>query len=84
MPNNSGQTSLETLLIVSVVVIGVVAGGYAFLPNFENGVSGLAYRVRLALETGSVAGVGMTDQVDPDDNVRMPQQQQAPTWDHVR
>ena len=56
-----GQTSTEYMLIVSVLVMAVVAAGYAFLPSFQAGVQELSYDVSNMLAThGSVKnGVGL-------------------------
>ena len=56
-----GQTSTEYMLIVSVLVMAVVAAGYAFLPSFQAGVQELSYDVSNMLAThGSVKnGIGL-------------------------
>lgn len=57
----AGQTSTEYMLIVSVLVMAVVAAGYAFLPSFQSGVQELSYDVSNILAThGSVKnGLGL-------------------------
>lgn len=52
-----GQTATEYMMVLSVVVIGVVAGAYAFLPSFQTGVGELSMDVSEILdEHGSVKG----------------------------
>ena len=52
-----GQSSTEYMLLVSVVVIAVVAGAYAFVPSFQAGVFDLSNDVSSILAThGSVKG----------------------------
>lgn len=46
------------MLIVSVIVIGVVAAAYAFVPTFRSGVNALASDVASILDTGMIGGVG--------------------------
>src|SRR5438067_8774894 len=57
----AGQTSTEYMMIVSVLVMAVVAAGYAFLPSFQAGVQELSYDVSNILAThGSVKnGLGL-------------------------
>lgn len=52
-----GQTATEYMLMVSVVVVAVVAGAYAFVPSFTSGVGELSMDVSQILdEHGSVKG----------------------------
>ncbi len=52
-----GQTATEYMMVVSVIVIGVVAGAYAFVPSFQTGVGELSMDVSQILdEHGSVKG----------------------------
>lgn len=52
-----GQTATEYMMVISVVVIGVVAGAYAFVPSFQTGVGELSMDVSQILdEHGSVKG----------------------------
>lgn len=54
---NRGQASSEYMMVVSVVVIGVVAAAYAFVPSFQNGVYDLSSDVsNLLADHGSVKG----------------------------
>ena len=57
----TAQTSTEYMMILSVLVIAVVAAGYAFLPSFQAGVQELSYDVSNMLAThGSVKnGLGL-------------------------
>lgn len=36
-----GQSTVETMLLVSVVVVGLALAAYAFIPGFQDGVRGL-------------------------------------------
>ena len=52
-----GQTATEYMLMVSVLVVAVVAGAYAFVPSFTTGVGELSMDVSQILdEHGSVKG----------------------------
>src|SRR4051812_8255263 len=52
-----GQSSTEYMLLLSVVVIAVVAGAYAFVPSFQAGVFDLSNDVSSILaNNGSVKG----------------------------
>ncbi|MBM4366608.1 MAG: hypothetical protein FJ102_10375 [Deltaproteobacteria bacterium] len=36
-----GQSTVEWMLLVAVITVGLVAAAYAFLPGFSQGVDGL-------------------------------------------
>jgi hypothetical protein len=56
-PRTIGQAATEYMLILSVIVVAAVAGAYAFLPSFQNGVNELAMDVSQILKDhGSVKG----------------------------
>ena len=54
--DESGQSSSEYMLIVSVVVIAVVAAAYTFVPTFQQGVADLAQDVSTILDGGCING----------------------------
>lgn len=53
-----GQTTTEYMLLISVIVIAVVAAGYAFVPEFEKGVKDLGKDVRQILSDGMIGRSG--------------------------
>lgn len=52
-----GQASTEYFLVISVVMIGLVASAYTFVPSFRLGVMTLAQDVELALADHEIAGL---------------------------
>ena len=46
MAHERGQTSVEYLMVISVVVVAVVGGAYAYVPVFAGGVQDLALDVK--------------------------------------
>ena len=55
----SGQTSTEYMLLVSVVVTAIVAVAFVFVPTFQDGVLSLAGDVRSILDNGTIGGIGL-------------------------
>jgi len=53
-----GQSTVEYMLLISVVVIAIVAAAYVFLDPFEQGVQDLAEDIQGGLSSGEIAGVG--------------------------
>jgi Flp pilus assembly pilin Flp len=53
-----GQTATEYMLLISVVVIAICAGGYTFIPLFRNGVLSLGQSVVFILTTGHIGDIG--------------------------
>lgn len=53
-----GQSTVEYMLLISVIVIALVAAAYAFVPIFQNGVEDLAKDVRAILATGKISKDG--------------------------
>lgn len=52
-----GQTATEYMMVISVVVIGVVAAAYVFVPSFQTGVFDLSNDVsNILADHGSVKG----------------------------
>lgn len=54
----SGQGSVENLLVISVIAIAVVGAGYVFVPTFGSGVEGLSADVSSILGSGTIGGTG--------------------------
>lgn len=57
----AGQAATESMLVIAVVTIAVVASGYSFVPMFGNGVDALARDVAVILEVGEIGGGGGAD-----------------------
>ena len=55
-----GQSTVEYMLLISVIVIALVAAAYVFVPVFEQGVKELAGDVRKILSTGKIGKTGTT------------------------
>lgn len=53
-----GQSTVEYMLLISVIVIAMVAAAYVFVPTFQEGVRDLAQDVKRILSTGKIGGVG--------------------------
>ena len=53
-----GQSTVEYMLLISVVVIAIVAAAYVFLDPFKAGVENLAEDIEDCLASGTCAGVG--------------------------
>jgi len=54
----SGQGSVENLLVISVIAISVVAASYVFVPTFGSGVESLSSDVSSILTSGTIGGIG--------------------------
>jgi len=52
--SRSGQSTVEYMMLISVVVIAIVAAAYAFLDPFEKGVEKLGNDVSNTLATGDI------------------------------
>jgi Flp pilus assembly pilin Flp len=56
-----GQSTVEYMLLISVIVIAIVAAAYVFVPEFEAGVKDLGKDVKKILSTGKIGSkVGTT------------------------
>ena len=55
-----GQSTVEYMLLISVIVIAIVAAAYIFSPNFRDAVMRLALDVEEILSTGEIVGTGST------------------------
>jgi uncharacterized protein (UPF0333 family) len=52
--SRSGQSTVEYMLLISVVVIAIVAAAYVFLPFFQEGVEDLGNDISKTLGTGDI------------------------------
>lgn len=53
-----GQSTVEYMLLISVIVIAIVAAAYVFLEPFQKGVEALAQDVSSILDSGKIGEVG--------------------------
>jgi len=53
-----GQSTVEYLLLISVIIIAVVAAAYIFMPTFQKGVEALAKDVSSILDGGKIGKTG--------------------------
>lgn len=53
-----GQSTVESMLLVSVVVVGLALAAYAFIPGFQAGVRGLGDDVGDLFGQGEQNGSG--------------------------
>ena len=53
-----GQSTVEYMLLISVIVIAIVAAAYIFIPTFQEGVQALAEDVKSILDTGKIGSTG--------------------------
>lgn len=56
--DDHGQSTVEYMLLISVIVVAVVAAAYIFIPTFQDGVKALAEDVQDMLSSGRIGGVG--------------------------
>lgn len=56
--SRSGQSTVEYMLLISVVVIAIVAAAYVFLDPFKEGVETLGNDVSTSLATGNIRSGG--------------------------
>jgi Flp pilus assembly pilin Flp len=55
-----GQSTVEYMLLISVIVIAIVAAAYVFLEPFRQGVLDLANDVKRILSDGKIGRIGTT------------------------
>ena len=55
-----GQSTVEYMLLISVIVIAIVAAAYVFIEPFKQGVLDLANDVKKILSDGKIGRVGTT------------------------
>lgn len=53
-----GQSTVEYMLLISVIVIAIVAAAYVFIDPFKQGVQNLAEDVKKILSDGKIGRVG--------------------------
>ncbi len=58
LSSRSGQSTVEYMLLISVVVIAIVAAAFVFLDPFQSGVEELGNEVSNALATGNIRDAG--------------------------
>ena len=58
--DDRGQSTVEYMLLISVIVIAIVAAAYIFVPTFQEGVKELADDVKAMLDSGKIGSVGTT------------------------
>ena len=56
----SGQSTVEYMLLISVIVIAIVAAAYVFIDPFKQGVQDLAEDIKKILSDGKIGRVGTT------------------------
>jgi len=56
--DEEGQSTVEYMLLISVIVIAIVAAAYVFIDPFKAGVQDLANDVRKILSDGKIGRVG--------------------------
>jgi len=52
LKDEGGQSTVEYMLLISVIVIAMVAAAYVFVPVFKQGVEDLAGDVKMILSDG--------------------------------
>ena len=55
-----GQSTVEYMLLISVIVIAIVAAAYVFIEPFRDGVLDLAKDIKKILSDGKIGRVGTT------------------------
>lgn len=53
-----GSVATEYMLVISVVVVGVTAAGYVYVPGFQDGTAALSRDVSSILASGDIGGIG--------------------------
>lgn len=53
-----GQSTVEWMLIVSVMAVGLAAAAYAFVPDFRTGVDEMGERIEYLYAQGETDGSG--------------------------
>ncbi len=60
LKDEEGQSTVEYMLLISVIVIAIVAAAYVFLEPFRQGVLDLANDVKRILSDGKIGRIGTT------------------------
>ncbi len=58
--DEEGQSTVEYMLLISVIVIAIVAASYVFIDPFKAGVQNLAEDIKKILSDGKIGRVGTT------------------------
>jgi Flp pilus assembly pilin Flp len=58
--DEEGQSTVEYMLLISVIVIAIVAAAYVFIEPFREGVLDLAKDIKKILSDGKIGRVGTT------------------------
>jgi len=60
LKDEEGQSTVEFMLHISVIVIAIVAAAYVFIEPFKQGVLDLGKDVKKILSDGKIGRVGTT------------------------
>ena len=60
LKDEAGQSTVEYMLLISVIVIAIVAAAYVFIEPFRDGVLDLAKDIKKILSDGKIGRVGTT------------------------
>jgi len=60
LKDEAGQSTVEYMLLISVIVIAIVAAAYVFIEPFKQGVQDLGNDVKKILSDGKIGRVGTT------------------------
>ena len=60
LKDEEGQSTVEYMLLISVIVIAIVAAAYVFIDPFKQGVQDLAEDIKKILSDGKIGRVGTT------------------------
>ena len=58
--DEEGQSTVEYMLLISVIVIAIVAAAYVFIDPFRQGVLDLAKDIKKILSDGKIGRIGTT------------------------
>ncbi|MEN9785074.1 MAG: hypothetical protein RLZZ299_338 [Pseudomonadota bacterium] len=58
--DEEGQSTVEYMLLISVIVIAIVAAAFVFVEPFRQGVQDLGNDVKRILSDGKIGRVGTT------------------------
>jgi Flp pilus assembly pilin Flp len=60
LKDEEGQSTVEYMLLISVIVIAIVAAAYVFIDPFKQGVLDLGKDIKKILSDGKIGRVGTT------------------------
>jgi Flp pilus assembly pilin Flp len=60
LKDEEGQSTVEYMLLISVIVIAIVAAAYVFIEPFKQGVQDLSNDDKKILSDGKIGRVGTT------------------------